>query len=92
MGKRGNIFCILFLISLVTQRAKATMNPALVQGQHALVYNPMLPPGWIEHRTPTGQPYWYNTITRQTSWLFPSPLPPLAPQEAQPRKKKKQTK
>ncbi|KAK4521833.1 uncharacterized protein ATC70_004370 [Mucor velutinosus] len=68
------------------------MNPALVQGQHALVYNPMLPPGWIEHRTPTGQPYWYNTITRQTSWLFPSPLPPLAPQEAQPRKKKKQTK
>lgn len=68
------------------------MNPTLIQRQHALVYNPMLPPGWIEHRTPTGQPYWYNTITGKSSWLFPSPLPPLSQQEIQPKKKKKQIK
>ncbi|CEP10985.1 hypothetical protein [Parasitella parasitica] len=52
----------------------------------------MLPPGWIEHRTPTGQPYWYNTVSGQSSWLFPSPLPPLSQQETQPKKKKKQIK
>lgn len=60
------------------------MNPALGQ---SIMYHPfgssvpVLPTGWLEHYTPTGQPYWYNTITHQSSWVFP-----LAP------KKKKQIK
>jgi hypothetical protein len=41
-----------------------------------------LPPGWLEYRTPTGQPYWYNTFTRQSSWQFPAVAVP------QPQKKK----
>ena len=32
---------------------------------------PTLPPGWVEYRTPTGQPYWYNTATHLSSWVFP---------------------
>jgi transcription elongation regulator 1 len=43
-----------------------------------------LPPGWLEYRTPTGQPYWYNTFTRQSSWQFPAVVVP----QPQPQKKK----
>ncbi|KAI7898880.1 uncharacterized protein BX663DRAFT_489655 [Cokeromyces recurvatus] len=67
------------------------MDPVInPQGQALpLMYNPYgmptLPPGWIEYRTPTGQPYWYNTFTKQTSWIFPI-------HQSQPQKKKKQIK
>lgn len=54
-----------------------------------------LPPGWIEYRTPTGQPYWYNSITTQSSWTYPVAVnipPPLQQQQqavvAAPKKKK----
>ena len=46
---------------------------------------PTLPPGWVEHYTAQAQPYWFNTLTQQSSWVFP-----MAP--AEPPKKKKQTK
>ncbi|KAI8051735.1 hypothetical protein BDF21DRAFT_498271 [Thamnidium elegans] len=67
------------------------MNPVLGQ---VPVYNaygsvPALPLGWVENYTPTGQPYWFNTITNQSSWVYPmmTSLPP-----ALPPKKKKQIK
>ncbi|KAG2230561.1 hypothetical protein INT48_009901 [Thamnidium elegans] len=49
------------------------MNPVLGQ---VPVYNaygsvPALPLGWVENYTPTGQPYWFNTITNQSSWVYP---------------------
>lgn len=66
------------------------MNPVL--GQPAM-YNPYgsvppLPAGWVEHRTPTGQPYWYSTLTGQSSWVYPmAPVAPVAAAAA-PKKKK----
>ncbi|RKP07030.1 hypothetical protein THASP1DRAFT_24743 [Thamnocephalis sphaerospora] len=32
------------------------------------------PSGWSEHRGPTGQPYYYNAFTRQSTWKRPSEL------------------
>jgi transcription elongation regulator 1 len=53
-----------------------------------LVYNaPVLPTGWIEYRTPTGQPYWYNSTTRQSSWVFPTEATPLPAKQKQIKKK-----
>lgn len=72
------------------------MDPSLTQGHQQPMYNPynmpVLPAGWIEYRTPTGQPYWYNTNTRQSSWVYPlqSSIPPTS--VAIPPKKKKQIK
>ncbi|KAI7890713.1 uncharacterized protein EV154DRAFT_510756 [Mucor mucedo] len=62
------------------------MNSALGQ---PIVYHPFgtpapaLPAGWVEHYTPTGQPYWYNTTTHQSSWVFP-----VAPKKKKQIKKK----
>jgi hypothetical protein len=58
---------------------------------------PPLPAGWIEYRTPTGQPYWYNTFTTQSSWVYPvmAPIPPAplhVQQQQAPPKRKKQIK
>ncbi|KAI8982364.1 hypothetical protein BDF20DRAFT_866502 [Mycotypha africana] len=70
-------------------------NPAAGVGGATI---PHLPPGWVEYRAPTGQPYWYNTMTRQSSWIFPSafvanqPLPrssPMTSQQPVVEKKKK---
>ncbi|KAJ2965014.1 hypothetical protein NQZ79_g161 [Umbelopsis isabellina] len=30
-----------------------------------------LPPGWTQHRAPTGQPYWYHSYTGMSSWTPP---------------------
>ena len=30
-----------------------------------------MPPGWSETRTPTGQLYYYNAFTNETSWVMP---------------------
>ncbi|OTF75801.1 hypothetical protein BLA29_014949, partial [Euroglyphus maynei] len=29
---------------------------------------------WIEYKTPDGSPYYYNVITKQTSWTKPDEL------------------
>ncbi|ORE11453.1 hypothetical protein BCV72DRAFT_219992 [Rhizopus microsporus var. microsporus] len=53
-------------------------------------YTPVLPAGWVEYKAPTGQPYWYNTLTRQSTWTFPvQAVSPQSQQQEQPKEKKK---
>ncbi|EAW16117.1 FF domain protein [Aspergillus fischeri NRRL 181] len=44
---------------------------------------PPLPPGWTEHRAPSGHLYYYNAETKQSTYTRPQPLPvqsqPAAP-------------
>ncbi|KAF2135899.1 uncharacterized protein K452DRAFT_329983 [Aplosporella prunicola CBS 121167] len=50
---------------------------------------PPLPPGWSEHKAPTGHSYYYNAETKQSTYqrpislpqLFPNQLPPIDPQQ-----------
>ncbi|KAJ5646902.1 WW/Rsp5/WWP [Penicillium lividum] len=35
---------------------------------------PPLPPGWTEHRAPTGHLYFYNTVTKQSTYTRPAPI------------------
>ncbi|KAH8915141.1 hypothetical protein BT69DRAFT_1252051 [Atractiella rhizophila] len=35
-----------------------------------------LPPGWTEHRAPEGQPYYYNAITKVSTYTRPRLQPP----------------
>ncbi|KAI8374374.1 uncharacterized protein BYT42DRAFT_576131 [Radiomyces spectabilis] len=46
----------------------------------------VLPPGWTEHVAPTGQPYWHNSFTGQSSWVRPPPVPfvPMPPRPMPP--------
>ncbi|KAI9735167.1 MAG: hypothetical protein M1834_001755 [Cirrosporium novae-zelandiae] len=37
---------------------------------------PPLPPGWTEHKAPTGHSYYYNATTKQSTYTRPAPLPP----------------
>ncbi|KAJ7700068.1 Hsp90 protein-domain-containing protein [Mycena rosella] len=39
---------------------------------------PPLPFGWTEHLSPTGQPYFFNVNTKESTYLRPLP-PPMAP-------------
>ncbi|KAL1921158.1 uncharacterized protein VTP21DRAFT_10874 [Calcarisporiella thermophila] len=69
---------------------------------HAFAPPPVftLPPGWTQHQSPTGHPYFYNSITGQSSWVPPPPQPlaypppqmapspiPKQPTEKSPKKK-----
>ncbi|KAI0080892.1 hypothetical protein K474DRAFT_1636919 [Panus rudis PR-1116 ss-1] len=57
---------------------------------------PPLPPGWTEHISPTGQPYYFNTLTKESTYIRPLPAFPIPPVQAfipgatpqQPKKKK----
>lgn len=40
--------------------------------------------GWTEHRSPAGIPYYYNTITKVSTYERPSSLPPSSPGKAAP--------
>ncbi|KAJ5650503.1 WW/Rsp5/WWP [Penicillium longicatenatum] len=41
---------------------------------------PPLPPGWTEHRAPTGHLYFYNTVTKQSTYTRPvAQTPQTAP-------------
>lgn len=42
---------------------------------------PPLPPGWTEHRAPSGHIYYYNAQTKQSTYTRPQ-APPPAPQPA----------
>ncbi|KAF7793686.1 hypothetical protein EIP86_004801 [Pleurotus ostreatoroseus] len=57
---------------------------------------PPLPPGWAEHMSPTGQPYYYNALTQQSTYVRPLPALPLASAftipPVQPAKKKEKPK
>ncbi|KAL4922457.1 hypothetical protein BDW62DRAFT_53305 [Aspergillus aurantiobrunneus] len=35
---------------------------------------PPLPPGWTEHKAPTGHTYFYNTETKQSTYTRPQPI------------------
>ncbi|OCH90979.1 hypothetical protein OBBRIDRAFT_729724 [Obba rivulosa] len=58
---------------------------------------PPLPPGWTEHIGPTGQPYYFNTQTQESTYVRPLPAFPILPQvlpvaaaaPAAPKKKEK---
>ncbi|PCH41166.1 hypothetical protein WOLCODRAFT_71349 [Wolfiporia cocos MD-104 SS10] len=43
---------------------------------------PPLPPGWTEHPSPTGQPYYYNAATQESTYVRPLPAFPILPQAA----------
>ncbi|KAK7695991.1 hypothetical protein QCA50_000631 [Cerrena zonata] len=53
---------------------------------------PPLPTGWTEHISPTGQPYYHNAITKQSTYARPMPdfasLAHASVPAAQPKKKK----
>ncbi|KAI0353522.1 hypothetical protein OH77DRAFT_1406667 [Trametes cingulata] len=48
----------------------------------AFAVPPPLPPGWTEHISPTGQPYYYNAQTQQSTYVRPLPAFPIIPQAA----------
>jgi hypothetical protein len=39
---------------------------------------PPLPPGWTEHKAPTGHTYYYNAATKQSTYKRPGTAPPPA--------------
>ncbi|KAJ8455308.1 hypothetical protein ONZ51_g12521 [Trametes cubensis] len=43
---------------------------------------PPLPPGWTEHLGPTGQPYYFNAQTGESTYVRPLPAFPIIPQAA----------
>ncbi|KAI0774144.1 hypothetical protein C8Q74DRAFT_813049 [Fomes fomentarius] len=43
------------------------------------VVPPPLPPGWTEHIGPTGQPYYFNTQTQESTYVRPLPAFPILP-------------
>ncbi|KXJ88619.1 hypothetical protein Micbo1qcDRAFT_166703, partial [Microdochium bolleyi] len=53
---------------------------------------PPLPPGWTEHKAPTGHTYFYNSETKESTYKRPGPPatatapppPPLLPVQAAP--------
>ncbi|KAJ7129695.1 Hsp90 protein-domain-containing protein [Mycena epipterygia] len=49
---------------------------------------PPLPFGWTEHISPTGQPYFFNVNTKESTYLRPLP-PPMAQQPLTKKKKEK---
>lgn len=42
----------------------------------AKIPEPALPPGWTEHRAPTGHSYYYNAETKQSTYARPTTPPP----------------
>ncbi|KAJ5594978.1 uncharacterized protein N7459_001186 [Penicillium hispanicum] len=55
--RRGSL---IFARFLVTEMLKSTYTPP-----------PPLPPGWSEHRAPTGHLYYYNSATKQSTYTRP---------------------
>ncbi|KAI1155074.1 hypothetical protein F4825DRAFT_95324 [Nemania diffusa] len=44
-----------------------------------------LPPGWTEHKAPTGHTYYYNVVTKESTYKRPGGDAPLAPPAPQPQ-------
>ena len=49
---------------------KSTYRPAVAQPGPA---DSPLPPGWTEHKAPTGHTYYYNASTQQSTYTRPAP-------------------
>ncbi|KAL2839615.1 hypothetical protein BJY01DRAFT_27763 [Aspergillus pseudoustus] len=45
---------------------------------------PPLPPGWTEHKAPSGHTYYYNSQTKQSTYTRPQPVTAEAPSYTQP--------
>ncbi|KAH9918202.1 uncharacterized protein BXZ73DRAFT_53056 [Epithele typhae] len=45
---------------------------------------PPLPPGWTEHISPTGQPYYFNAQTSESTYTRPLPAFPIVPGQTLP--------
>lgn len=50
----------------------------MLKSTHKAVAKSPLPEGWTEHKAPTGHSYYYNTVTKQSTYNRPAP-PPSAP-------------
>ncbi|KAH9482626.1 Transcription elongation regulator 1 [Psilocybe cubensis] len=49
---------------------------------------PPLPQGWTEHLGPNGQPYYYNAVTRESTYIRPTPqISPIQPKKASKKEK-----
>ncbi|KAI0698538.1 hypothetical protein C8T65DRAFT_581745 [Cerioporus squamosus] len=46
----------------------------------AFAVPPPLPPGWTEHIGPNGQPYYFNAVTQESTYVRPLPAFPIIPQ------------
>ncbi|QSZ36238.1 hypothetical protein DSL72_007364 [Monilinia vaccinii-corymbosi] len=50
----------------------------MLKSTHKPTLPPPLPPGWTEHKAPTGHTYYYNAETKQSTYTRPAPI--VAPQ------------
>jgi hypothetical protein len=57
-----------------------------LKSTHQKLELPPLPPGWTEHKAPTGHSYYYNAATKQSTYKRPEalPAPPPAPAATEP--------
>ncbi|KAK8902224.1 hypothetical protein QC760_009700 [Botrytis cinerea] len=54
----------------------------MLKSTHKPVLPPALPPGWTEHKAPTGHSYYYNAETKQSTYTRPAPI--VVPQQPVP--------
>ncbi|KAI8997111.1 hypothetical protein BDB01DRAFT_769872 [Pilobolus umbonatus] len=64
-------------------------TPMQSMQQRPNIPHSMLPNGWVEYSTPTNQPYWFNTYTGQTTWIYPVAMTPDTPPVKKKQIKKK---
>ncbi|KAF7955530.1 hypothetical protein EAE96_004456 [Botrytis aclada] len=54
----------------------------MLKSTHKPTLPPPLPPGWTEHKAPTGHSYYYNAETKQSTYTRPAPV--VVPQQPVP--------
>lgn len=73
----------LFLFFLITDNRPSTFHScnscqmSVAEAPRPEHLGNPLPPGWTQHRAPTGQPYWYHSFTGMSSWTPPYHSPPV---------------
>jgi hypothetical protein len=50
----------------------------MLKSTHKATAPPPLPEGWTEHKAPTGHSYYYNAVTKQSTYTRPAPPQPAA--------------
>ncbi|KAB8293728.1 hypothetical protein EYC80_009213 [Monilinia laxa] len=56
----------------------------MLKSTHKPTLPPPLPPGWTEHKAPTGHAYYYNAETKQSTYTRPTPTVALEPPVSNP--------